>query len=45
MARIQNNYKPDEYGHSYLDLADAIQNDIEMTQEWQDKHPGGKTVM
>jgi hypothetical protein len=45
MARIQNNYKPDEYEHSYLDLADSIQNDIEMTQEWRDKHPNGKTVM
>jgi hypothetical protein len=45
MARIQGNHEPDSYGNSYLALADSIQNDIEMTQEWRDKHPGGKTVM
>jgi hypothetical protein len=45
MARIQGNYEPESYENTYLALADAIQNDIEMTQEWRDKHPGGKTVM
>jgi hypothetical protein len=45
MARIRDNYEQDSYGNTYLELADAIQNSLELTQEWRDKHPHGKTVL
>ncbi len=44
-ARIRDNHEQDSYGNTYLELADAIQNDLELTQEWRDKHPNGKTVL